>query len=57
MISFEHSYYTTKSHGYPNTIEAQENYLKSNLTEKIETFKEEMNNSLKEIQKKYNQTG
>ena len=42
---------TTVSPGYPfNTTETQDNYLKSNLTEMIEAFKEELNKSLKEIQ-------
>ena len=38
------------SPGYPNTHGTQENDLKSNLMKMIETFKEEMNKSLKEIQ-------
>jgi hypothetical protein len=34
---------TTASPGYPNTMEAQENHLKSNLIKMIEVVKEEMN--------------
>jgi hypothetical protein len=40
--------------GYPNTTETQENDLKPNFINMIETFKEEMNKSLKEMQKNTN---
>ena len=46
----ELSYPMTASPGYPNTLEAQENDLKSNLRKIIVTFKGEMNKSLKGIQ-------
>jgi hypothetical protein len=46
------SYPTTASPGYPNTIKAQENSLKTSLIKMIEAFKREMNKSLKEIIKK-----
>lgn len=49
MTSSEQGYPTTVIFGYPNTTEAQENDLKSNLV-KIEAFREEMSESLKEIQ-------
>jgi len=39
----ENSYSTTARLGYPNTTEAEENDLKSNLIKMIEAFKEEMN--------------
>jgi hypothetical protein len=38
------------SPGYPNTTESQNADLKSYLMKKIESFKEDINNSLKEIQ-------
>jgi predicted double-glycine peptidase len=50
MTSSEHSYPTTTSPGYPNTTEAQENDLKSNLIKMIEAIKEEINKSLEKIQ-------
>jgi hypothetical protein len=46
----EYSYPTTASPGYPNTTKAQENDLKYNFIKMAEAFKEEMNESLKEIQ-------
>ena len=46
----ELNYVTTASPGHPNTAEAQENDLQSNLIKMIEAFKEETNKSLKEIQ-------
>jgi hypothetical protein len=46
----EHSYLTTATPGYPNTTQAQENDLKSNLIMIIDTFKEKINKSFKEIQ-------
>ena len=46
----ELSYPMTASPGYPNTVEAQENDLKSNLRKMIVAFKGEMNKSLKGIQ-------
>lgn len=51
----EHSRPTTASPGYPNTTKTQENYLRSNLIQMTEAFKEETNTSLKEIQEKFNQ--
>jgi len=45
-----HNYPTTASHRCPNTTEAQEDDLKYNLIKMIETFKEEINKSIKEIQ-------
>lgn len=50
MAPSEHSYLTTATPGYPNTTQAQENDLKSNLIMIIDTFKEEINKSFKEIQ-------
>ena len=41
---------TTASHGCPNIPEKQDSNLKSHLMKKIEAFKEDINNSLKEIQ-------
>jgi hypothetical protein len=41
---------TTASPGYPNTSEKQDNYLKSYVMKMIEAFKEDVKNSLKEIQ-------
>ena len=49
MTPSEHSYPTTASPGYPNTTEAQENDLKSNLIKMTEAFKEMMNKSLKAL--------
>ena len=49
MTPSKHSYPTTASLRYPNTAEAQENDLKSNLIKMIEAFKEEINKSRKEI--------
>ena len=50
MIPSDHRYPFTDNPGYPNTTRAQENDLKSNLIKMIETFKEETNKSLKDIQ-------
>jgi len=41
MTPSGHSYPTTASPGYPNTNEAQEDCLKSNLIKMIDAFKEE----------------
>ena len=41
---------TTASPGYSNTVNAQENDFKFNLTKVMESFKVEMNKFLKEIQ-------
>jgi hypothetical protein len=41
---------TTASPGYPNTPEKQDSDLKSYLMKMIEVIKEDINNSLKEIQ-------
>jgi hypothetical protein len=48
--SSEHSSPTTASLEYTNTSENQESVLKSYLMKIIESFKEDINNSLKEIQ-------
>jgi hypothetical protein len=50
MTPSEHYFPTTANPGYPNTIKAQENDLKSNLTKMKDTFKEKINKSLNEIQ-------
>ena len=50
MAPPELSYPATTNFECPNIAKAQEDDLKSNLTDKIETFKEEMNKFLKEIQ-------
>jgi hypothetical protein len=50
MIPSEHSSSATASAGYPNTIKAQENDLKSSLIKMLKAFKEEMDKSIKEIQ-------
>ena len=52
MTASEHNYPKTSSPGYPNTIKAQENDLKSKVIRMVEAFKEETNKSLKEIQVK-----
>jgi hypothetical protein len=49
-----HSHPTTASPGYPNTNGAKENDHKSNFIKMLETFKEKMNESLKENIRKYN---
>ena len=51
MASSEPSSLTTASLGYNNTSENQEADLKSYLKRTIESFKDDINNSLKEIQK------
>jgi hypothetical protein len=48
--SSEHGSPTTASPEYTNTPENEEGDLKSYLVEIIESFKENINNSLKEIQ-------
>jgi CRISPR/Cas system endoribonuclease Cas6 (RAMP superfamily) len=40
----------TSSPVYANTLEKQDSYLKAHLIKIIENFKEDINNSLKEIQ-------
>jgi hypothetical protein len=50
VITFASQKPTTASPSYPNTPEAKENDLKSNLMKMIEAFKEEMN-KYKEILK------
>ena len=47
----EQSYSTIASPGYVNTMEAQENDLKSNLIMMIEAFKEKWINPLKKSMK------
>ena len=46
----EPSSLTTAITGYPNTPEKQDSDLKSHLMKMIEDLKEDINNSLKEIQ-------
>ena len=48
--SSEPNFPTTASPGYPNTPKKQDSDLKSHLMKMIEAFKEDINNSLKEIQ-------
>ena len=50
LTSSEQSSPTTESLEYNNTLENQESILKSYLMKRIESFKENNNNSLKEIQ-------
>ena len=50
MVPSEPSSPTTASPGNPNTPEKQDSDLKSDLMKVIEAFKEDINNSLKEIQ-------
>jgi hypothetical protein len=50
MIPPEPSSLAPASHRHSNTTETQENYFKSDLIKIIETFKEEMNESFKELQ-------
>jgi hypothetical protein len=51
LASSEPSSPTTENPSYPNTPEKQDSNLKSHLMMMIEKFKEDINNSLKEIQK------
>jgi hypothetical protein len=51
LASSEPSSSTTTSSGYPNTPEKQDYDLKSHLMMMIENFKNDISNSLKEIQK------
>ena len=53
--SSEPSSSTTASPEYTNTIEDEEADLKSYLIEMLESFKEDIINSLKEIQEKHRQ--
>jgi hypothetical protein len=48
--SSEHSLPTTASPEYTNTPENQKSVLKSYLIKRIQSFKEDINDSLKEIQ-------
>jgi hypothetical protein len=50
LASSEPSSLTTASLGYNNTSENQEADLKSYLKRTIESFKDDINNSLKEIE-------
>jgi hypothetical protein len=50
----EPNYSTTEITEYSNMVEAQENNLNYNFMKIIESLKEEMNKSLKEIQKNAN---
>jgi hypothetical protein len=50
----EPSYLTTAGHEYSKIAETQEKDLKANYIKMIEVFKEEMNTSLKEIQRNTN---
>jgi hypothetical protein len=56
LASSQSSSPTTSSPGYPKTLEKQASDLKSYLMKKMEAFKEDINNSLKLIQKT-SQTG
>jgi hypothetical protein len=49
LASSELNIPTIHSPGYPNTLEKQDVDLKSHLMMLIEDFKEDINNSLKEI--------
>lgn len=49
MATLELRYPATRNPGFPNETEAQEENLKFILIKMIETFKEVMNKSLKEI--------
>ena len=48
--STETSSSTTANPAYPNTLEKQNPDLKSHVMKRIEYFKKDINNSLKEIQ-------
>jgi hypothetical protein len=50
LVSSEPSSCTTASLGYPNTLEKQDVNLKSHLMMLIQDVKNDVNNSLKEIQ-------
>ena len=50
MVLSEPSYPATTNPGYPNETEAQEVDLKFSLIRMIETFKEDINKSLKKVQ-------
>ena len=50
MIAAEPSSSTTASPGYPSICEKQDNVLKSLVRKIKETFKDDINESLKEIQ-------
>ena len=50
MVPPEPSYPATGSPRHSNTVDTQENDFKLSLTKMIETLKEEMNKSFKEIQ-------
>jgi hypothetical protein len=54
LASSESSSPTIASPGYPNTPEKQDLDLKSHLMMMIEDFKQEINNSLQEIQENTN---
>ena len=51
MAASESSSPTTTSPGYPNILEEQDNVPKSHLMKIIETFKENINKSLKKYRK------
>ena len=50
----KHSYTSRASPGCPNTVKLQENYLQSNLMKMLQAFKEEMNESLEQVQENAN---
>ena len=54
MITPEPSGHTTERLDHPNPEEAEENDFKCNFMKMMETFKEEMKNSLKEMEEKTN---
>ena len=54
MVTPETSDHITGRLDYPNSEEAEENNFKHNFMKMMETFKEEMKNSLKEMEEKTN---
>ena len=47
MVTPEHNGHTSERLDHPNTEKAEENNFKCNFMKMMETFKEEMKNSLK----------
>ena len=54
MVTPELSGHTTGKLDHPNPEEAEENDFKCNFMKMMETFKEEVKNSLKEMEEKTN---
>jgi hypothetical protein len=50
LASSEPSFYDTASSGFPNMHEKQDSDLKSHLMKPVEAIKEDIKNSLKEMQ-------